>query len=198
MKLFKKAFRTGHVYAGPEPVKKEEFEMKDVYAGPEQMGVCEDNKNMKFEKCEEDLIDKTEFVKAKRVPTAREKNDPMEFKAVYAAPDVMEKLRVRDERVDNPSMDRTYPLNNADVNVQKFEMVYAAPDAFKGMMMNNMADRDETVAKEMASAGMQGSTGKANGAERVIITCSECGEKTRYGKFCECCGAVLKYSQPGL
>lgn len=192
MKLFKKAFRTGHVYAGPEPVKKDEFEMKDVYAGPEQMGVCEENKGMKFEKCEDNSKNKTELVKAKRVPPAREKRDPAEFMAVYAAPDVMEKMRVHDERVDSPSLDRTYPLNNADMDDSKFKLVYAAPDAFKGMMINNMNSNGETVAKGMASDGMPESVGEANGAEREIITCPECGEKTRHGKFCECCGAVLK------
>lgn len=170
--MFKKSFKTGHVYAGPEPMKhrqKEEFEMRDVYNGPEQMGVPKENQvQPKTEpaaipETETEMKPEIEVKRARPVPPRPVPRDA-DVRAIYAAPDVMQRMRVLDSQENNPFACQNYPFNQ-------------------------MTGVDGGIGKGMAVPGSQGDP---NGAEVETIVCPECGEKTRCGKFCEYCGKNLK------
>ena len=132
MGLFKRGFRMGRVYAGPEQMggkNKEEFEMRDVYAGPEQMGVPE------FVRDSGEEVPEEQTERKKRVPPPRETHDDIDMntramlRAVYAAPDVMEATKVPDPAENNPRGGAPYPFNNAVLDNSAFQIPGENPGA---------------------------------------------------------------------
>ncbi len=143
-------------------------------------------KNMIFKKCENGSKNRAGKTASKRVPPVQKRNKPAEFDAVYAAPDVLEKMRRNDGGFIPQSPDMEYPLNNAETDRSRFLMVYAAPDAFDKMREIRQGDKN---GNGMASVD---ASADSDEADKDKVTCPVCGEKSRPGKFCEWCGSVLE------
>lgn len=155
-----------------------------MHARPEQFDIGE--KNMIFKKCESDSKNRAGKIASKKVPPVQKRNKSAEFEAVYAAPDVLEKMRRNDGGFIPQSPDMEYPLNNAEMDRSRFLMVYAAPDAFDKMREIRKGDKNGNgMAVVDASADL-------SEADKDKVTCPVCGEKSRPGKFCEWCGSVLE------
>ncbi len=108
MSMRKKFFKTGHVYAGPEPndkAKREEYLMEDVYAGPEQM----------------------EKMLKRNISPEQDPSDRAFMGTVYAGPEYWggKPLSIAELQVNGLG----YPLNNIPQGDAQFNMIYAAPDA---------------------------------------------------------------------
>lgn len=141
---------------------------------------------MIFKKCESDSKNRAGKTASKRVPPVQKKNKSAELGAVYAAPDVLEKMRSNDGSTIPQNPDMEYPLNNAEMDRSRFLMVYAAPDAFDKMREIRQGDKNGIAMASFDASADSDETDKDK------VTCPVCGEKSRPAKFCEWCGSVLK------
>lgn len=118
MGLFRKLFRTEHVYAGPEPIdkrQKTEYEMRDVYAGPEQMGIPEAMRNMPAGNDETAENEGTE-------------ENGNAVKSEGAEENMSESEENRAEQPDEGKRRPVRPAPPQNINIAEIRCVYAGPE----------------------------------------------------------------------
>lgn len=125
---------------------------------------------------------RTEHVYAGPEPVQKEKKQDFEMADVYAGPEQMGMLS---HYISNPEKDEKKKTKNKRIPPEReyfenpVQAVYAAPDISE---LTKVQENPE----EMKPYPLN------NAPEAEIIICPECGEKTHHGRFCECCGTILK------